>query len=230
MAQRIVYYLEVIKVHVQHPNLASPASPGAPEGLPEAIDEQPAVREAGEGVVQSLVLQTVLELPALGHVSSDRLVLDDAPLPVEDGRVGPLQPAHLALLVEDPVLDGPGRALRAQPEQPFAVVGVVLLGDVPQEALADQLFGLLPEVAAVSLVDEGEGEVRQEATDQLGLLLDNRAVALLGLPEALLGPLALRYVPGVHHVLSHPGVAQQVRAHRLQPDPGAVLVAEPVLS
>src|SRR5918995_6072756 len=60
-------------------------------------------------------------------------------------------------------------------------------------------------------------------------LLDEHTVPLLGLPETIFGLLTPRDVPGVDNVSAHAGFLDQVRADRLEPAPGAVLMAKAIL-
>ena len=85
---------------------------------------------------------------------------------------------------------------------------MVPLGDERQEAAPDQLLGRLPERAAVGRVDEGEGEIRQGAADQLGLKLHDGAVTLLALAQGGLGlHLSGHVAHGGHHALELPRLA-----------------------
>src|SRR5215216_6946499 len=59
--------------------------------------------------------------------------------------------------------------------------------------------------------------------------LDQHTVPLLGLSKTVFGLLAPRDVPGVDHVSAHAGFLDQVRADRLEPAPGAVLMAKAIL-
>ena len=112
MAQGVVYDLELVQVHEQHGNPV-PLPPGALQGVPEAVHNELAVGEVGQGIVESLVYEAFLGLPALGYIPPNRLVLDDVTINVEDSRVGPLQPAH-STGSEDTFLDRTSWALRVQ--------------------------------------------------------------------------------------------------------------------
>src|SRR5215213_204092 len=61
-------------------------------------------------------------------------------------------------------------------------------------------------------------------------LLYEHTVPFLGLPETVFGLLAPRDVPGVDNVSAHAGFLDQVRADRLEPVPGAVLMAKAILA
>src|SRR5690242_6331746 len=72
MAVAVVDQLEVVEVEEQHRYLA--AAPG--EGVREPIHEQHAIREAGEGVVEGLVLELLLQLPELPYCLLEPIVLE----------------------------------------------------------------------------------------------------------------------------------------------------------
>src|SRR3546814_9969345 len=67
--------LEVVEVEVQQGHPAA-ASRGRGEGVPEAVDQQRPVGEAGERVVEGLVHELVLERSSLRHLAE---VHDDPP-------------------------------------------------------------------------------------------------------------------------------------------------------
>jgi hypothetical protein len=68
VAQGVVYNLEVVEVHEQNSDLTLPPL-GARERVLEAVHEQGPVRQAGQGVVEGLVLEALLERLALGDVA-----------------------------------------------------------------------------------------------------------------------------------------------------------------
>src|SRR3954452_454770 len=51
VAERVVDELEAVEVHEQHGDVAGLAA-RAYQGVPEAVEEERAVRQAGEGIVQ----------------------------------------------------------------------------------------------------------------------------------------------------------------------------------
>src|SRR3546814_3207706 len=67
--------LEVVEVEVEQGHPAA-ASRGRGEGVPEAVDQQRPVGEAGERVVEGLVHELVLERSSLRHLAE---VHDDPP-------------------------------------------------------------------------------------------------------------------------------------------------------
>src|ERR687897_1888433 len=73
VAQRVVYYLELVQVHEEYRHLPAPLAPRAIEGLSEAVHEELAVREVGQVVVQSPMLEPLLQGLAFGEVVEDTL-------------------------------------------------------------------------------------------------------------------------------------------------------------
>ena len=71
----VVDDLEVVQVEEQHRHLAAAAR----EGVPKPVYEQHAVGEAGERVVERLVLELLLELPQLPHGLLEAVVLERRP-------------------------------------------------------------------------------------------------------------------------------------------------------
>src|SRR5215208_2645886 len=76
VAQRVVYYLELVQIREEYRHLPAPLAPRAMEGLLEAIHEELAVRKIGQVVVEGPMLEPLLQGLALGKVV-------DNPLPVE---------------------------------------------------------------------------------------------------------------------------------------------------
>ena len=69
VAERVVDDLEAVEVEEQHRGAAlGVVALGAADRLVEAVDEQHAVREAGQRVVERVVLQAALGLAAVGDV------------------------------------------------------------------------------------------------------------------------------------------------------------------
>ena len=60
MAEAVVDGLEVVEVEVQHRG-RPPAADGPGQGVTEAVEEERAVRQAGQDVVERLVAELVLE-------------------------------------------------------------------------------------------------------------------------------------------------------------------------
>ena len=79
VAETVVDGLEVVEVEVQHGG-RPPAADGSGQGVTEAVEEERAVRQTGQHVVERLVAELLLEGLSLGDVA---IVDDDA----ADGRV-----------------------------------------------------------------------------------------------------------------------------------------------
>ena len=106
VAEAVVDDLEAVQVQEQHRGAGRRmAALGAPDRLVQAVDEQHAVREAGERVVQRVVLEPALGLAAVGRVR-DRA--DDArglaQVVADGGRAG-AQPAVAAVAVLHAMLE-----------------------------------------------------------------------------------------------------------------------------
>ena len=71
MAERVVDVLEVVEIHEQGRDPAGAVAPD--QRVREPIDEQDAVRQAGQRVVQRLVAQLVLEVLPVADVDEDAL-------------------------------------------------------------------------------------------------------------------------------------------------------------
>jgi hypothetical protein len=105
VAERVVDELKAVEVEEQHGGAGlGRRALGAADRLAEPVEEQHAVGQAGQGVVQRVVLEALLGLLAVGHVG---LAADDAdrpPLGVADGHPARQHPAVGAVAVLDPVL------------------------------------------------------------------------------------------------------------------------------
>ena len=72
MAERVVDVLEVVEVHEQDRE-AGRRSAAPHERVREAVDEQDAVRQAGERIVQRLVAKLILQALPVADVDEDAL-------------------------------------------------------------------------------------------------------------------------------------------------------------
>jgi hypothetical protein len=68
MAQRVVDDLEVVQIHEEHRSLAVPP-PCPREGVPEPVQKQRPVGQVGEGVVESLAGELILEGLPPGNIA-----------------------------------------------------------------------------------------------------------------------------------------------------------------
>ena len=157
MAEAVVDQLEVVEVDEGHggDRRVGPADPG--QGVLDAIEEQGPVGQPGEGVVEGLVPQLVLEGAPPGDVADreddavdvgvvEQVDADD--LGVDHGVVGPQQPGVDRA-------DGLRRALHEVLEEAGDVVGGV--------GVEDPVEGGAVEV---------DGEVAEDADHRRGLVAD----------------------------------------------------------
>ena len=95
--QAVIDRLETIEIEVEHrePRIAQRA-PGAVKQVLQPVEEQRAVREIGERIVERLVLQLLLGLLALGDVARDPEGPHDVPLPIAQRKLRRRDPAELA--------------------------------------------------------------------------------------------------------------------------------------
>lgn len=119
------------------------------------------------------VEQRSLGFLADGNVVADRLVFQRVAVVVLDRALGPHHPAAAVV-----------------PQLDFALEGVGLVADggarrEKGEGLADELVAFAAEGGGVGAVDEGELAVEPVAADQIDLILDDAAVAGLGLLQGL---------------------------------------------
>src|SRR5215207_5080417 len=171
---------------------------GAPQGLPEAHHEEPAIGQVSERIVQCLVMQALLQGLALGKVVEN-------PLPVEGfARFVPYQhrllthPHHRVVLGQQAVLL-PERLAASRFEalvggkDPLTVAWVETLG--PQLLGLPLLGGVAEHLLYVRAgVERGVWVVYRVYIGDGRYLLYHGTVALLRIPERLLGMLTHRYV------------------------------------
>src|SRR5829696_9451560 len=98
VAQGVVEALKVVEVHVHHRNPAclvlGSLSLGPREGVHESVPEERPVGQAGEGVVEGLMDELVLERLTLGEVLEHEPYLQQSPGLIPDGIDERLQPAR----------------------------------------------------------------------------------------------------------------------------------------
>ena len=92
VAEAVVDRLEVVEIDEDHGE-PGVLAPGAQDRVPHALDEQRAVGEVGDGVVERLVGELLLEGLALAHVAAVEHDAVDV-LVVEQVRVEHLELAH----------------------------------------------------------------------------------------------------------------------------------------
>ena len=179
---------------------------------PEADDELGLVLD--DGAEQLLAPPPrLLGPPAPGDVAADRLVLDDATRRVEERAVGPVLPARAAVRPDGVHLVGHGRRLGREGGELGGEAVPLLRGHEGQERGADDRLRPPAELGGVGLVDESDREVGREARDELGLVLDDGAEALLAQPELGLGAPLLGDVDDGGQHRRPPGVVDRARRH-----------------
>ena len=98
VSQAVVDRLEAIEIEVQHrEQRIAQHPPRAMKQVLQAIDEQRAVREIRERIVEGAVLQLLLGLLALGDVARDPEGPDDLPVPIAQRQLGGRDPADVAV-------------------------------------------------------------------------------------------------------------------------------------
>lgn len=181
MAPAVVDDLEVVDVQEEH-GQAGAAAGGPGQGLVEAVLQQQAVGQAGEGIVHGLVGESLLRLLALGHVADEGHGqvavgrLDGAEGDV-DGELGAVPPAA-GQLEAGAHGAGPGVGQVAVPVS--HVGGPEAVGKQDLDGLADQLLPVVAEEALGLAVDQ------HQAPGGIG---DHRRVGrrVQHDPEALIG-------------------------------------------
>ena len=108
VAERVVDELEAVEVQEQHGPAGfrprPPAALRAPEGLIQAVEEQHAVREPGQRVVQRVVLEALLGRAAVGDVGLGADDARGAAVGVAHRDTAREHPAIGAVAMLDPVL------------------------------------------------------------------------------------------------------------------------------
>lgn len=138
MAEGVVEALEAVEIDQQQGG-EMPFAGGEPDRLPEAVDDQHAVREAGQRVVAREIGETLFTAPTVGDVRGDE---EDRSLAAIDHRGrARLDPSLDAVRAHDPDLRRRHRSTRGVDPvpagaHPLAILGVHELEDRP----ADQLL------------------------------------------------------------------------------------------
>ena len=179
MTEAVVDRLEVVDVEEHHPEPALLA-PRAADRVTHPLHEQRPVGEIGDGIVEGLVGELLLEGLALADVAG---VQDDAPhvLVVHQVGVQDLELAQVAVSVAQRALDDlpvAARVGRSVSEQPQQAAGV-LLRDEAVEAGADELLRPIAEDALGGGALVGDRGVRPHDGDQVAGVLHERGKARL---------------------------------------------------
>ena len=163
-ADRIVDFLEAVNIDEEHGAGLSWVALGAGEAGLESLEEEAAVGQAGEGIVEQVVLELLLGADALGNVAVDDDQLVDLALGAADGAGGGLEDEPGPVAMADAVLElfaNAGAASLARGfEDAKAVVGVDLLegggfAEVGGRVAEDAFVGGAVVEAASLGVDQG---------------------------------------------------------------------------
>ncbi len=148
MAEAVVHELEAVEVEEHHDRRRSVVAQAPGDGVAQAVDEEEAIGEAGERIVQGLVGQHLLRLFAFGDIADIDDVATDrgAVSHVGDHRLG-VAPRSVVML--DPELQGLDVRLRDEKGRQLRldlgpVVGVHEIGGLE----ADELVGFSPQQRA----------------------------------------------------------------------------------
>ena len=160
VAEAVVDRLEVVEVHEDHGQPGALAA-GARDRMSHPLDEQRAVGEVGDGIVEGLVGELLLEDLALAHVTAVEHDAVDV-LVVEQVGVEHLELAHAAVAVDQAALehDGSGVGVR-RVGQDMGQAALLAERQELLEAGADELLGRVAEdpLDRGALVDDQPGRV-----------------------------------------------------------------------
>ena len=158
VAEAVVDVLEVVQVEEQHRHARTLAA-RAHDRPRQALGQQRAVGQVGEGVVVGEVAQLLFDAPALGDVGPDHDVEALAGARFADGVGAHLAQEFAAVLAALPHLAGPRRVV----DDPLAdalIEGAVVLVAVQQgDVLAQYVVGVVAADAGERGVDRGETEI-----------------------------------------------------------------------
>ena len=192
VAQGVVDDLEPVQVHVDDREQV-PAAAAALHGQAQVVQEQGAVGQPGQGIVEGLALELVLGLLAQGDVLKRPLVTQDRAVLVRDlaGVLGhpddaPVAAAHLGHEILDLVL------LPDQPEKFLAPRGVhVHLGADVVDRAHEGIRGVVAHDPGQGRVHGQEPPAGRGLVDALHRVLENGAVLFLRLAQRLADDLSL---------------------------------------
>ena len=104
--QAVVDRLEAIEVEIQHGEQGFAQRPATPvKHVLQPVEEQRAVREIGERIVERPVLKLLFRLLALGDVARDAVGSHDGPLPIAQRKLRGRDPANVAVRPDLLLLD-----------------------------------------------------------------------------------------------------------------------------
>ena len=205
MAEAVVHGLEVVEVDEEDGEEVLPAH-AALERVADPVREEGAVREAGQRVVEGLVRELLLELPAVGHVAGGDHHARDVRV-VEEVVEDALELARGAVLAAERQVAVHRESRRlADPREEDAERLHVARVEHVREPGADELVLAVPEDAPDRRRVVADRQVRREEGDDVARVLDERAEAL--------GALALVDVRGQRSALEREG---DLGRERLEP-------------
>ena len=112
-------------------------------------------------------------------VTTHRLVLNHISFIVKNCPVTPALPPYRSIRYNDPVVNGSDGFFRSQGGKKSGNIFTVIGINSWTELMVEEIFTRDTEVPAISIIDKDMGSVRQEAADELGLVVNNIPVSLL---------------------------------------------------
>ena len=214
VAQAVVDHLEAVDVEEQHGDLAG-APREAEESLAEAVEEERAIRQTGQRIVERLVLESVL---GVGPVHRDGGERGD---PLDDRHVDGIRRA-LVGAVDGDHAESP--RVRRQDRDAPALRRLPPRGDRDRVAVGSRRVGQPQGAGAVAELRVGSGEEIRERRPQRCSLRDPFQGSG-GRRVEDRGPLVLGDVAEVADEALDVRLVEQVRRRGLEPAPSAVRVA-----
>jgi hypothetical protein len=123
VTEGVVDDLEAVQVE-EHHHQRGLLAPGVGQCDGQPVAEEEPVRQPGQRVVVSLILDLLLGPPALADVARDRDDLRHLAIRIEDGPAGGLEPDERAVLLQGPIAEGVSRRIRNDGAQHGAVFGM----------------------------------------------------------------------------------------------------------
>ena len=185
VAEPVVHILEIVEVDEQDGEPVRGAGP-PDERVREAVDEEDAVRETGQRIVEGLVPQLLLEILAVADVDEDALHHDRPAVDVTaDDRLVVDHPHDASVAGDQSVFPstlriGPLEVVGLGLDHPVAIGGVHAAD--PERRVAHPLLGGVPEQLLDLRTDEMPTTVlpRLGDVDDAGHALDDGSVLRLG--------------------------------------------------
>ena len=214
VAQAVVDHLEAVDVEEQHGDLAG-APREAEESLAEAVEEERAIRQLGQRIVERLVLESVL---GVGPVHCDGGERGD---PLDDRHVDGIRWALICAVDGD---HAQSPRVRRQDRDAPALRRLPPRGDGDCVAVGSRRVGQPQGAGAVAELRVGSGQEIRERRPQRCSLRDPFQGSR-GRSVEDRGPLVLGDVAEVADEAPDVRLVEQVRGRGLEPAPSAVRVA-----